>query len=95
MNTRLKIVALALGLGLTASPVLAQTYGGLGYDATESSSYNRDGTLNVWGAHIDPQRGRSTGLLGGFAGGGTADEPAATGSIGGRGGIGPRGMTAY
>ncbi|WP_232630346.1 hypothetical protein [Methylobacterium sp. Leaf118] len=49
MNVLTKITAAAaLSLGLAATPSLAQgVYG-------DSASYNRDGTLNVWGAHIDP-----------------------------------------
>ncbi|ARO56153.1 protein of unknown function; putative exported protein [Methylorubrum extorquens] len=59
MNHRTKITAaLALALGLAATPSLAQGI------ASDSASYNRDGTLNVWGAHIDPVRERG-GLLGG------------------------------
>ncbi|GJD86954.1 hypothetical protein BHAOGJBA_0453 [Methylobacterium hispanicum] len=50
--------ALALALGLAASPSFAQTFD------PSSASYNRDGTLNVWGAHIDPVGARG-GLLGG------------------------------
>lgn len=59
MTNRTKItVALALALGLAATPSLAQGV------ASDSAGYNRDGTLNVWGAHIDPVRERG-GLLGG------------------------------
>jgi len=59
MTHRTKITAaLALALGLAATPSLAQGV------ASDSASYNRDGTLNVWGAHIDPVRERG-GLLGG------------------------------
>ena len=59
MTHRTKItVALALALGLAATPSFAQGV------ASDSASYNRDGTLNVWGAHIDPVRERG-GLLGG------------------------------
>lgn len=50
--------ALALALGLAATPSLAQNV------PSDSASYNRDGTLNVWGAHIDPPRERG-GLIGG------------------------------
>lgn len=58
MNTLTKITAAAaLSLGMAATPSLAQGV----YD---SASYNRDGTLNVWGAHIEPTR-PGTGLLGG------------------------------
>lgn len=57
MKTLTKITAAAaLSLGLAATPSLAQGV----YD---SASYNRDGTLNVWGAHIEPTR-PGTGLLG-------------------------------
>lgn len=59
MTNRTKITAaLALALGLAASPSFAQGV------PSDSASYNRDGTLNVWGAHIDPVRPRG-GLLGG------------------------------
>ncbi|KQQ31784.1 hypothetical protein ASF53_01190 [Methylobacterium sp. Leaf123] len=59
MTNRTKITAaLALALGLAATPSLAQGV------ASDSAGYNRDGTLNVWGAHIDPVRERD-GLLGG------------------------------
>lgn len=59
MTNRSKITAaLALALGLAASPSFAQTFD------PNSASYNRDGTLNVWGAHIDPVGPRG-GLLGG------------------------------
>lgn len=59
MTHRTKITAaLALTLGLAATPSFAQGV------ASDSASYNRDGTLNVWGAHIDPVRERG-GLLGG------------------------------
>ncbi|MFY9291363.1 MAG: hypothetical protein WAP03_11795, partial [Methylorubrum rhodinum] len=58
MKTFTKITAaVALSLGMAATPSLAQGV----YD---SPSYNRDGTLNVWGAHIEPTR-PGTGLLGG------------------------------
>lgn len=49
--------AAALSLGLAATPSLAQTFD------TDSASYNRDGTLNVWGAHIEPNR--QGGIIGG------------------------------
>ena len=59
MTNRSKLTAaLALALGLAATPSLAQSV------YSDSASYNRDGTLNVWGAHIDPPRERG-GLLGG------------------------------
>ncbi len=59
MNNRTKITAaLALALGLAATPTLAQGI------SSDSASYNRDGTLNVWGAHINPPREQG-GLLGG------------------------------
>ncbi len=62
MKTLTKITAAAaLSLGMAATPSLAQGVYGNAYD---SASYNRDGTLNVWGAHIDPVRERG-GLLGG------------------------------
>lgn len=61
MNVLTKITAAAaLSFGLAATPSLAQ--GVYGYN--DSASYNRDGTLNVWGAHIDPVR-PGGGLLGG------------------------------
>lgn len=93
MQTRTSILAgLALTLGLAASPALAQTFD------PDSASYNRDGTLNVWGAHIDPVRpqggllggvgtvvGGVTGAVGGVVGGtvGAADD-IVTGSLGAR-----------
>jgi len=59
MKNVFKIAAgVVLALGVAATPSLAQTF-----DA-DSASYNRDGTLNVWGAHIEPQRSQG-GLLGG------------------------------
>ncbi|WP_181017321.1 hypothetical protein [Methylobacterium sp. V23] len=59
MKTSSKIVAgIALAIGFAASPSFAQNFN------SDSSSYNRDGTLNVWGAHIDPPRSQG-GLLGG------------------------------
>ncbi|KQT47873.1 hypothetical protein ASG52_11465 [Methylobacterium sp. Leaf456] len=59
MKTFTKITAaVALSLGMAATPSLAQSVYG------DSASYNRDGTLNVWGAHIEPTR-PGTGLLGG------------------------------
>ncbi|MBD8906892.1 hypothetical protein [Methylorubrum zatmanii] len=59
MTTSTKFTAaLALALGLAATPSLAQSV------YSDSASYNRDGTLNVWGAHIDPARDRG-GLIGG------------------------------
>ena len=62
MKTLTKITAAAaLSLGMAATPSLAQGVYGNVYD---SPSYNRDGTLNVWGAHIEPTR-PGTGLLGG------------------------------
>ncbi|WP_342151729.1 hypothetical protein [Methylorubrum sp. SB2] len=62
MKTLTKITAAAaLSLGMAATPSLAQGVYGNAYD---SASYNRDGTLNVWGAHIEPTR-PGTGLLGG------------------------------
>lgn len=61
MNVLTKITAAAaLSLGLAATPSLAQGV----YGDTDSASYNRDGTLNVWGAHIDPVR-PGGGLIGG------------------------------
>ena len=65
MKTLTKITAAAaLSLGMAATPSLAQSvYGGYG-NVYDSPSYNRDGTLNVWGAHIEPTR-PGTGLLGG------------------------------
>lgn len=68
--------ALALALGLAASPSFAQTFD------PDSASYNRDGTLNVWGAHIDPVGPRGS-LLGGVGNivGGTVG--AAGGIVGG------------
>lgn len=53
--------AAALSLGMAATPSLAQGVYGNAYD---SASYNRDGTLNVWGAHVEPTR-PGTGLIGG------------------------------
>lgn len=53
-----KAAGLALAASLLASPVLAQGF------PSDSPSTNRDGTLNVWGAHIDPPRAQG-GLLGG------------------------------
>lgn len=59
MTNRTKITtAVALALGLAATPSFAQGV------PSDSASYNRDGTLNVWGAHIDPVRERG-GLIGG------------------------------
>lgn len=59
MKNAIKIVTgVAFALGIAATPSLAQTFD------SNSASYNRDGTLNVWGAHIEPQR-RQGGLLGG------------------------------
>lgn len=59
MKTAFKIAAgIALATGFAASPSVAQNFN------SDSSSYNRDGTLNVWGAHIDPPRSQG-GLLGG------------------------------
>lgn len=59
MTNRTKITtAVALALGLATTPSFAQGV------PSDSASYNRDGTLNVWGAHIDPVRERG-GLLGG------------------------------
>ncbi|GJE69395.1 hypothetical protein [Methylorubrum podarium] len=59
MTNRSKITtALALALGLAATPSFAQGV------PSDSASFNRDGTLNVWGAHIDPVRERG-GLIGG------------------------------
>lgn len=80
-----KTVGLALAATLLASPVLAQTFD------SNSASYNRDGTLNVWGAHIDPPRAQG-GLLGGVGTvvggvvGGTvgAADDIVTGSVGPR-----------
>ncbi|MEH3119488.1 MAG: hypothetical protein PGN25_18395 [Methylorubrum populi] len=92
MKNRTKITAaLALALGLAATPSLAQS------PASDSASYNRDGTLNVWGAHIDPAQGRG-GLIGGVTGaagnivGGTVDaaDDIVTGSV-----RRPAGDTAY
>ncbi len=66
MKTLTKITAAAaLSLGMAATPSLAQSvYGGTYGNVYDSPSYNRDGTLNVWGAHIEPTR-PGTGLLGG------------------------------
>jgi hypothetical protein len=59
MTNRTKIAtALAFAFGLAATPGLAQSL------PSDSASYNRDGTLNVWGAHIDPAGVRG-GLIGG------------------------------
>ncbi|GAA0248678.1 hypothetical protein LNAOJCKE_0207 [Methylorubrum aminovorans] len=59
MTNRTKITtAVALALGLATAPSFAQGV------PSDSASYNRDGTLNVWGAHIDPVRERG-GLIGG------------------------------
>ena len=59
MTNRTKIAtALAFAVGLAATPGLAQSL------PSDSASYNRDGTLNVWGAHIDPAGVRG-GLIGG------------------------------
>lgn len=59
MKTSSKIVAgIALAIGFAASPSFAQNFN------SDSASYNRDGTLNVWGAHINPP-GSQGGLLGG------------------------------
>lgn len=72
MQNHTKIAAgLALAMGLSASPTLAQTF-------PDSASYNRDGTLNVWGAHIDPvgPRGGLLGRVGTVVGG-------VTGAVGG------------
>ncbi|WP_245516478.1 hypothetical protein [Methylobacterium segetis] len=72
MTHRIKIAAAALALGLAASPSFAQTFN------PDSASYNRDGTLNVWGAHIDPvgPRGGLIGGVGNVVGG-------VTGAVGG------------
>lgn len=60
MTNRTKIAtALAFAVGLAATPGLAQSL------PSDSASYNRDGTLNVWGAHIDPAGVRG-GLIGGI-----------------------------
>ncbi|WP_236960114.1 hypothetical protein [Methylobacterium durans] len=64
--------AIALALGLAASPSLAQTFD------SSSASYNRDGTLNVWGAHIDP-----VGPRGGLIGGVGTVVGGVTGAVGG------------
>ena len=93
MKTSSKIVAsVALAFGFAASPSFAQNFN------SDSSSYNRDGTLNVWCAHIDPPRsqggllggvgnvvGGVTGAVGGVVGGtvGAADD-IVTGTVGGR-----------
>lgn len=61
MNTYIKtaVAAAALSLGLASAPVFAQTYG---YDRGASdlgaNGYHEDGTLNVFGAHIDPPGSR-------------------------------------
>jgi hypothetical protein len=73
MNNRSTITAaLALALGLVAAPSLAQTFD------PSSPSYNRDGTLNVWGAHIDP-----VGPRGGLVGGVGTVVGGVTGAVGG------------
>lgn len=93
MKNSSKIVAgIALAIGFAASPSFAQNFN------SDSASYNRDGTLNVWGAHIDPPRsqggliggvgnvlGGVTGAVGGVVGGtvGAADD-IVTGSVGPR-----------
>ncbi|GLS44339.1 hypothetical protein [Methylobacterium brachythecii] len=73
MNTRMKtaIAAAAVTLGLAAAPASAQVLGSgygdqgsaAGYDG-RAPGYNDDGTLNVFGAHIDPPGARG-GLVGG------------------------------
>lgn len=61
MTNRTNITtAVALALGLATTPSYAQGI------PSDSASYNRDGTLNVWGAHIDPVRERG-GLIGGVS----------------------------
>lgn len=73
MNTSTRITAaLALALGLAASPSLAQTFD------SDSATYNRDGTLKVWGAHIDP-----VGPRGGLIGGVGSVVGGVTGAVGG------------
>ena len=73
MKNSSKIVAgIALAIGFAASPSIAQNFN------PDSASYNRDGTLNVWGAHIDPLRSQG-GLLGGVGNGGGG----VTGVVGG------------
>lgn len=69
MNFAVKtvIAATAMSLGLAAAPVSAQVLGydrGVGDDA-RPLGYHDDGTLNVFGAHIEPRGGRSGGLIGG------------------------------
>ena len=96
--------AAALALGLAATPALAQQ----GF-YSDSASYNRDGTLNVWGAHIDPVGPRG-GLVGGVTGtvgnvvGGTLGAVGGVvgGTVGAAGdivtgsvGAAPRGYTDY
>ncbi len=77
MTNRSKITAaLALALGLAASPSFAQSFD------PNSASYNRDGTLNVWGAHIDPVGPRG-GLVGGVVGGVGNVVGGVTGAVGG------------
>lgn len=90
MHFTRKAAGLALAATLLASPALAQTFD------TTSASTNRDGTLNVWGAHIDPPRAQG-GLLGGVGSvvggvgtavggvvGGTVADDIVTGSVGPR-----------
>ncbi|GLS47014.1 hypothetical protein [Methylobacterium brachythecii] len=82
-------VGLALAISAAASPSLAQDFNNRG------SGYGSDGTLNVWGANLDPARpqrgplgavgnvvGGVTGAVGGVVGGtvGAADD-IVTGSI--------------
>ena len=70
-NTKIT-AALALAIGLAATPSFAQSV------YSDSASYNRDGTLNVWGAHVEPaQRGGLLGGVGNVVGGVTG----AAGSI--------------
>jgi hypothetical protein len=96
MKTSPKIVAgIVLAASFAASPSFAQNFN------PDSASYNRDGTLNVWGAHIDPPRsqggllggvgnvfGGVTGVVGGVVGGtvGAADD-IVTGSVAPRRGV--------
>lgn len=67
------IAATAVSLGLAAAPVSAQVLGydrgvgadrGIDYEG-RPLGYHDDGTLNVFGAHIEPRGGRSGGLIGG------------------------------
>lgn len=97
MHLTRKAAGLTLAVALLASPSLVSPSLAQTFDSS-SASINRDGTLNVWGAHIDPPRARG-GLLGGVGnvvggvvGGtvGVADD-IVTGSVGPRRG----GAVAY